>query len=456
MRVAILMAGDAVALTATLILCAAVYQQLGGQYQLTNYLRLWPLLPVFVCLGSAIRLYHGNVFYPGAPLLPVEELRRVFFAALLTYLLFFSYLALTHRAANYSRVVLVFSCAISPFGLIAVRKLLREVMHRCQIAQIPVLIAGGGKSGRLFAAEFAANAYFGYRPVGFADDNGDLPGVLGPLAAANDIGRKYDVSTLIVCLPLLTVQERLRDFMKHFKYIQILLSENSFPISWAYPISISGYAGVELQNQLLLPAPRLLKQLSELALAAVAILLAWPFFLILALLVKCSSPGPVLYRAKRVGLNGKPIEVWKFRTMYADADQRLDRLLNESPQLAQEWQAKFKLDEDPRITPVGNFLRKSSLDELPQLFNVIRGEMAMIGPRPIVEKEIPYYQNNYEAFCRVKPGISGLWQVSGRNNTSYEQRVALDMYYIFNWSLWLDLYILGKTFFTVISRKGAR
>ena len=141
---------------------------------------------------------------------------------------------------------------------------------------------------------------------------------------------------------------------------------------------------------------------------------------------------------------------------YADADKKLEALLASDAQLALEWRTNFKLNNDPRITPLGRFLRKSSLDELPQLFNVIRGEMAIIGPRPIVEAEKEYYGEAYEAMSMVKPGISGYWQISGRSDVSYERRVELDLFYVFNWSIWFDLYIMMMTVVEVLRCRGAK
>ena len=141
--------------------------------------------------------------------------------------------------------------------------------------------------------------------------------------------------------------------------------------------------------------------------------------------------------------------------MYKDAETRLKSILDENPELKAEWDKNFKLKNDPRITPLGNFMRKTSLDELPQFLNVLSGDMAIIGPRPIVADEIRYYGDNYEYFKQVKPGITGLWQVSGRSDTDYEQRVSLDMYYTMNWSLWLDYYIFFKTILVILKQRGA-
>ena len=142
--------------------------------------------------------------------------------------------------------------------------------------------------------------------------------------------------------------------------------------------------------------------------------------------------------------------------MYEDADEKLEQLLADNPELYEEWEKSYKLENDPRVTPIGKFLRKTSLDEIPQFWNVIKGEMALIGPRPIVRNEVAFYGDDYKILASVKPGITGLWQVSGRSNLSYDERVALDVFYVNNWSLWLDLYIFVATFNAVLFRRGAK
>ena len=146
---------------------------------------------------------------------------------------------------------------------------------------------------------------------------------------------------------------------------------------------------------------------------------------------------------------------WKFRSMAADASQALEHCLTANPALREEWQRNHKLRNDPRVTRIGRFLRRTSLDELPQLWNILRGQMSFVGPRPIVREEISRYGESYALYKKVTPGLTGLWQVSGRNNTSYQQRVSLDLYYIRNWSPWLDLYILARTVTAVLFARGA-
>jgi exopolysaccharide biosynthesis polyprenyl glycosylphosphotransferase len=185
------------------------------------------------------------------------------------------------------------------------------------------------------------------------------------------------------------------------------------------------------------------------AIAALVVLL--PLFLALAVWVRLSSRGPALFRQERIGTDGKPFTMYKFRSMYVDAEQRLAdlRALNEGDGVL------FKMKDDPRITPAGKWLRRFSLDELPQLINVAIGTMSLVGPRPPLQSEVSQYENDVRRRLLVKPGLTGLWQISGRSDLSWEESVRLDLHYVENWSLALDLVILWKTAFAVLSRKGA-
>jgi Undecaprenyl-phosphate galactose phosphotransferase WbaP len=189
------------------------------------------------------------------------------------------------------------------------------------------------------------------------------------------------------------------------------------------------------------------------------ILLAAPYiiltFLVIMILIKLDSRGPVFYRQARIGRFGRKFHVYKFRTMVQNADQILQTYLENSPELKAEWLATHKLKKDPRVTRIGSILRKSSLDELPQLWNIIIGEMSLVGPRPIVDAEVEKYGKCFDLYIKVRPGLTGLWQVSGRNDTTYERRVKLDEYYVLNRSLKLDLQILWKTVFVVLKKDGA-
>lgn len=198
-----------------------------------------------------------------------------------------------------------------------------------------------------------------------------------------------------------------------------------------------------------------LKRVMDVVICALALPVALPLLGLLALLVRLDSPGRAIYRQERIGKNGVPFTLYKFRTMTPNADAVLKEYLARDEALAREWAQSQKLKEDPRLTRAGRFLRKTSLDELPQIFNILAGSMALVGPRPIVASEMVKYGRYLEEYCGVKPGLTGLWQTSGRNDTTYSQRVAYDHYYINNWSLGLDLWILAKTIPVAISGRGA-
>jgi len=199
----------------------------------------------------------------------------------------------------------------------------------------------------------------------------------------------------------------------------------------------------------------LAKRIEDLAIVIAGGLCVLPLIAAIALLIRISSPGPVIYRQERIGRGGRRFRAWKFRTMVADADKRLEWYLARNPNMRKEWEMNHKLRNDPRVTRIGHWLRKTSLDELPQLWNVLLGEMSLVGPRPIVKAEINKYGESFDLYTRVLPGITGLWQISGRNNTTYAERVHLDSYYVRNWSPWLDTYILARTVKVVLRGEGA-
>jgi exopolysaccharide production protein ExoY len=198
-----------------------------------------------------------------------------------------------------------------------------------------------------------------------------------------------------------------------------------------------------------------IKRTFDFAGACVAIITLLPLFLACCLLIAVTSPGPILFCHRRLGFGGREFCCLKFRTMQVDAERRLKEYLASNSEARQEWKTHHKLKNDPRITPVGQFLRRTSLDELPQLFNVLVGHMSIVGPRPIVEAEVEKYQEHFAVYAAGRPGLTGLWQVKGRNTTTYEQRVAYDVEYLQNWSLFRDIGIIFVTVAHVIEGKGA-
>ena len=189
--------------------------------------------------------------------------------------------------------------------------------------------------------------------------------------------------------------------------------------------------------------------------ALIALVFLCPIMLAVALAVYAQDGGPILFAHRRIGRNGRHFYCLKFRSMAVDAEQRLADLLADNPAAGVEWERDHKLRNDPRVTQLGAFLRRTSLDELPQLFNVLHGDMSLVGPRPIVEAEVSKYGRRFREYCAVKPGITGLWQVSGRNDTSYRTRVALDCVYARRRNIGLDAYIIACTVPAVLARRGS-
>ncbi|MFQ6881620.1 sugar transferase [Clostridium sp.] len=196
----------------------------------------------------------------------------------------------------------------------------------------------------------------------------------------------------------------------------------------------------------------ILKKIFDVSISFISLILLSPVFLILAILVKLDSKGSVFYAHKRKGKNRSDIKIYKFRTMYSNSDEIFQSFTTEQKE---EYYKNFKLDNDPRVTKLGGFLRKTSLDELPQLLNVLKGDLSLIGPRPIVEKEISKYGEYADKFFSVIPGITGYWQANGRSDTSYDERIQMDMYYIDNRSFMMDIKIILKTVISVIKKEGA-
>jgi exopolysaccharide production protein ExoY len=214
------------------------------------------------------------------------------------------------------------------------------------------------------------------------------------------------------------------------------------------PVSSSG-------NERASPVGGAIKRSIDVVVALVALLLFLPLFALISVLIKCSDGGPVFYVHRRIGYGARPFGCLKFRTMVEEADEVLRTHLGSSPAAAREWAETRKLKSDPRVTELGMILRKSSIDELPQLINVLRGDMSLVGPRPIVPEEAGMYGQEFEAYLRSRPGLTGAWQISGRNDQTYASRVLMDRHYVEHWSLWRDIVIIVKTVPVLLTARGS-
>lgn len=421
------------------------------------YLDLWPALFLFPIAYGLAGLY-------GVGIAPPEELRRLSYATSLVFVVLGGATFMYKAGADYSRGAFVFAWVLMMLFAPLARALVREWWVRKPWWGVPVVVLGAGQTGRGVIRALNKQPGLGLKPVGLLDDDPakqgeDIEGVrvLGGLDRAGELARQ-GVKYAIVAMPGVPRNQLLELLERHGTvFPHLLLVPDLFGLSslWVSARDLGGVLGLEVRQRLLQPGPQWIKRAMDIAFC----LLLAPFLFvsvgILGLLVRLDSAGPIFYGHKRLGFQGREFLAWKFRSMVPDADRKLEEYLRQHPELMQEWIRDQKLKNDPRITRVGSFLRKTSLDELPQLWNVLRGEMSLVGPRPIVEEEVRRYGPLFALYTKVRPGLTGLWQVSGRNDTTYAERVAMDAYYVRNWSPWLDLYILARTVWVVLYAKGA-
>jgi Undecaprenyl-phosphate galactose phosphotransferase WbaP len=281
--------------------------------------------------------------------------------------------------------------------------------------------------------------------------------VVGDLALAPILAHRLKIPYAVLAMPgvdgpkLLQIVERVGGKFSHLLVIPDLFG---FATLGVPAKNLGGILGVEVRQQLLLPGPRLAKRVMDATLTSIGVFFVLPFLALIALLIKLDSKGPIFYSQNRLGKDGEFFKAYKFRTMHGDGESRLKAILDADPQLRAEYEIYHKLRKDPRVTRIGRVLRKFSLDEFPQLLNVIIGDMSLVGPRPYIERELTEMGGQEKIILRAPPGMTGMWQVSDRNATSFAQRVQIDVYYVRNWSPWLDIHILAKTFGVVIKGSG--
>jgi Undecaprenyl-phosphate galactose phosphotransferase WbaP len=398
--------------------------------------------------------------FPGWGLSPVDQLRRMTRAVFTAFLLTTSVLYFTNAGNGWARIALLVSGFLVLPAVLLMRWLMRLFLQSVGVWGEEVVVLGAGRTGSLLVQNLLSSPSFGLRPVLVLDDDSSLHGtrlhgvmVDGPLGLA-----AHESRAVFVAMPGLS-PEGLRLLLRgHLAQVErVLIVPDFFGLEsqWVEARSVSGLLTLEVQRHLLRPEAQWSKRILDVFGAGVGGLLLLPLFLLLAALVAFDSRGPVFFRQPRIGRDGRTFSVFKFRTMRSDAEVVLEQHLLANPELRLEWERDQKLRHDPRVTRLGHWLRRSSLDELPQLLNVLRGEMSLVGPRPIVASEIERYGEWFEMYTRVSPGMAGLWQVSGRNSVSYEERVQLDVSYIRNWSVWLDLVILARLPAALISSRGA-
>lgn len=351
-----------------------------------------------------------------------------------------------------------------PF-ILSLRWLARAVLKKLGVWEIPTIVIGGAESALEILYALKSEAFLSYKIlyVALPDADALARARFGEIHADMDIKgglEELRAGDLVVLCPdqgqPMPLKSLIEDIDKARARFVLAPSLEGFSMYGMQPGFFFGYDAVLLHPRLRLKTfpGRFAKRAIDVTGAALASLFLAPLFLIVGRKIK-KDGGPVFYAQTRIGRNGRPFKCWKFRSMAVDAEERLKELLAADPAARAEWEKDFKLKNDPRITKIGEFLRRTSLDEIPQIYNVLRGEMSLVGPRPIVQDEIKYYGDKADDYISVRPGITGLWQVSGRNDITYAQRVYLDSWYVRHWSVWNDIVIIIKTIFVVLARRGA-
>jgi len=352
--------------------------------------------------------------------------------------------------------------AIGAFVLPICRALTRILFARTEWWGVPAVIVSSGTSGAAVLSTLNRWPEIGVRPVALLsdtpqDDVLDVP-IRGGYEMVPYLARNFDIPYAILAMPQLTHAGRanlLAQYSKFFDHVFVVADSGGAPALWTTGRSGDGLFGYGVRNVALQPGARFVKRTVDVIGALVGTILLAPVLLGIALLIRMGSTGAVFYRQERMGREGRIVTILKFRTMYADADQKLAEILESNPALREEYERYHKLENDPRVTRIGSVLRRYSLDELPQILNVLRGDMSLVGPRAYMPSELAKMNGLSRAVLQSPPGMTGLWQVSGRNRLSFADRVNLDVHYIQNWSLWLDLYLLVRTGPVVLSGEGA-
>lgn len=443
---AVLILSDVLALLTAFGVSVAIRQRFGAQPLWAEYARLLPFLAVVPALFYLMDLY------PGVLLNAIEELKWLTISVTFSIGLLVIVTYLAKEANAYSRIVCLLSWPISVACVVGGRALVRKFCSRMGWWGIPAVVVGSQDDVDFVVKALCTYPEGGIRVAAIHCIDSTR------LDAGPAIESSPTIPYAIVVVPgdpdanWLRKIERIVSDCRRFLVVP---RSNGLLSSWVTVRNCAGVMGLEVNRELLKPSSRVTKRILDLALIAFGALLSLPFVLAIAVAIKLTSPGPAFYGQERIGRGGQRFIAWKFRTMVQNADDLLHAYLERDSQLRQEWESLHKLKDDPRVTAVGRFLRRTSLDELPQLWNVVRGEMSLVGPRPIVKAEIKRYGESYDMYCKVRPGITGFWQVSGRNDTSYGERVALDVHYVRNWSVWFDFYLLAKTVGVVLRRQGA-
>jgi len=426
-------------------------------FPLHEYPSMWPVASLFVLAYAWFGLYPGVATYSARELRQLATANSMVMGALAALVFLF------RVEARFSRLTLVIAWGvlllIAPLALAA----MRNMFGRRSWWGYPVVVFGTGDGVAETVRELQRSPEAGLRPVAALTVDGiedEIEGiqVVGTLSQGPVYALNLGVHRAVVAMPSASGAELSR-LVEHsarlFSHVYVLTRLTGLSSLGVEIRDIGSMMALEFQRSLLVPSHQAVKRVLDILTSTALLILLAPVMAVIALLVRREAKAPIFFSQVRLGRDGRTFRMWKFRSMLPNGQTILEKLLAEDPQARAEWDANHKLRNDPRVTSLGRILRKTSLDELPQLWNVLKGDMSLVGPRPIVKDEIVKYGEGYDFYTRVVPGLTGLWQVSGRSDTTYGQRVDLDIFYVRNWSPWLDFYLLARTVTVVLTGRGS-
>lgn len=396
-----------------------------------------------------------------------KESREIVRATSATFILVFAFVSISKMSEDISRLTIIFIWFYSFIFMLLFRFYVKKLLSKFGFFLENAIIIGDYEAAATAADSFEKEPYLGFNIIGIVTIDKNNRGakrkykILGNIDCINRVLIKNRIAAAVI-LPEFNNRYDIATFVGKLQIMleKIILLPTveglAFSNAETFQTLMGRLSYFQLNNNLKSFFNRFIKRTIDIILAVLAL----PFVLIISFIIgiciKATSSGPIFYTHERVGRGGRTIKILKFRSMYRDADKRLRDILKNDEAAKVEWSKSFKLKNDPRVTGVGKFLRQTSLDELPQIFNVLMGDMSLIGPRPVLQEELDnYYKKCSSYYLMVRPGITGLWQISGRSNTGYDFRVVMDTWYVLNWSIWLDLVILLKTPAAVFKKDGA-
>ncbi|NMC59038.1 MAG: undecaprenyl-phosphate galactose phosphotransferase WbaP [Candidatus Methanofastidiosa archaeon] len=414
---------------------------------------------------SIVGLFILNNHYPGVGRIGVIELMDVFRIVTISFVILGLAIFILSVENNFSRAVFLISWFFACLIISVLRLMIHNIGSKYSWWGQPYVVIGYRKDILHFIPKLLHARRLAIKPVltllldEKSSENSTeaipvFPYSTNILREIHNVGIRHAIFISSSERDRKEENSVLSNLRKEIPKIVYVLGESPISSLSIKPIDIEGRPSLSIQYNLLNPFARTIKRIVEILISIFASLFAIPLFIIIGVLIKIDSYGPIFYKQKRLGKNGHTFDLYKFRTMVVNSDEILATILERDHEISKEYQKFHKIQNDPRITRIGKFLRKSSLDELPQLLNVCRGEMSLVGPRAYLPQEKPRMGASADLILQVAPGITGWWQVMGRHTVPFTERILLDEYYISNFSLWMDFYILIKTIWVVISGDG--